>query len=42
MWHGGQVRLDAFIDDERGPRRVVVEGDTSLEAVALARKELRV
>jgi hydroxymethylbilane synthase len=36
----GQIRLDVFVADERGPRRAVVFGDTSQEVVAGARKEV--
>jgi hydroxymethylbilane synthase len=36
----GQIRLDVFVADERGPRRAVVFGDTSQEVVAEARKEV--
>jgi hydroxymethylbilane synthase len=39
-WHDGEIRLDAFIDDDRGPRRVTVTGLTPEEAVSSARKEL--
>ncbi len=34
------IRLDAFVDDERGPRRATVTAETPHEVVAAARKEL--
>jgi hydroxymethylbilane synthase len=37
---GDVIRLDAFVDDERGPRRAAVAAETPGEVVAAARKEL--
>jgi len=37
---GASIRLDAFVDDERGPRRTMIVGDSSNAVVADARKEL--
>jgi hydroxymethylbilane synthase len=37
---GGSIRLEAFVADERGPRRVAVNGDEAAEVVAAARDGL--
>lgn len=42
-WHGdggGAITLAAFVDDERGPRRVEVAGDSPLEVAKLAADRL--
>lgn len=39
-WESGQIRFDAFVTDDRGPRRVVVHGATPGDVVSGARKEL--
>jgi hydroxymethylbilane synthase len=39
-WESDQIRFDAFVADDRGPRRVVVHGATPGEVVSEARKEL--
>ncbi|HEX5671623.1 MAG TPA: hydroxymethylbilane synthase [Acidimicrobiia bacterium] len=39
-WEEGQIRLDAFVADERGRRRSVAFGETPEAVVAEARKEL--
>jgi hydroxymethylbilane synthase len=39
-WQEQTIRLDAFVADERGRRRVVVFGETPEAVVAQARKEL--
>lgn len=39
-WEGGRIRLDAFVDDDRGPRRTAVLGDTPEAVVKEARTEL--
>jgi hydroxymethylbilane synthase len=36
----GVIHLDAFVEDERGPRRTAVTGEHADEVVAAARKEL--
>lgn len=38
--HGGRLRMDAFVEDDRGRRRSTVSGDHPDEVVAAARKEL--
>jgi hydroxymethylbilane synthase len=40
MWDAGRIRLETFVADERGRRRVVVFGETPEVVVAEARKEL--
>jgi len=37
---GDAIHLDAFVDDERGPRRAAVAAETPHEVVAAVRKEL--
>lgn len=39
-WNRGYLQLDAFVDDEAGPRRCTVTGSSPEEVVDLARKEL--
>lgn len=39
-WEDGRIRLDAFVADENGRRRVGVIADTPLEAADRARQEL--
>lgn len=40
IWQDQKIRLEAFVADERGPRRTVAFGDTPEAVVAEARKEL--
>lgn len=37
---GSRIRMDLFVDDDRGPRRATVEADDVGDLVASARKEL--
>jgi hydroxymethylbilane synthase len=39
-WEGSQIRMDAFVEDERGARRTRVVGAHPDDVVAAARKEL--
>ena len=39
-WESGRIRLDAFVTDDRGPRRATVYGANPDEVVSEARKEL--
>ena len=39
-WDGGQIRLEVFISDDRGPRRGVAHGSAVEEVVARARQEV--
>jgi hydroxymethylbilane synthase len=39
-WADSQIRLEAFVADEQGPRRTIVFGDVPETVVSLARKEL--
>lgn len=40
VWEGTRIRMDAFVEDERGARRIRVVGDHPGDVVAAARKEL--
>lgn len=39
-WDSGRIRFDAFVADDRGPRRATVHGASPDEVVSEARKEL--
>ncbi|NNC41194.1 MAG: hydroxymethylbilane synthase [Acidimicrobiia bacterium] len=40
VWEGTKIRMDAFVEDGRGARRIRVVGDHPDDVVAAARKEL--